>query len=148
MMAVSIQAGTPLAEQLSNIVQPKLVDVGWSSGGLDDSALAEYIILMLVNGKTQEQIASELSNDLLNLGPDDSNATEFARWLFEQVDILTNQQSGSSMQSSSFTNEPQTQAIPSFTTESGASSGTSSHQLASQDTDMEDALSGVQDPNM
>jgi hypothetical protein len=27
-------------------------------GGADDSALPEYIILMLVNGKTQDQIAS------------------------------------------------------------------------------------------
>ena len=80
-MAVSLQANTPLAEQLSGIVQPKLVDIGWSSAG-DDSALAEYIILMLVNGKTQDQIASELSTDLLNLGPEDSGAYALAKWLF------------------------------------------------------------------
>ncbi|KAF2083664.1 hypothetical protein K490DRAFT_60282 [Saccharata proteae CBS 121410] len=84
-MAVELAVGTPLAEALHNVVQPKLTEVGWSMG--DDSALTEYIILMLVNGKTQEQIASELSNDLLGLGPDDPNALEFSRWLFEQVDI-------------------------------------------------------------
>lgn len=87
-MAVEVTLNSPLAEALSNVVQPKLSEVGWSTGGLDDSALTEYIILMLVNGKTQEQIAAELSNDLLNLDPDDSGAIEFARWLFSQVEEL------------------------------------------------------------
>lgn len=95
-MTVEVSLNTPLAEALSNVVQPKLTEVGWSTGGLDDSALTEYIILMLVNGKTQEQIAAELSNDLLNLDPDDSGATEFANWLFRQVDVLQNQISGNS----------------------------------------------------
>lgn len=85
---------TPLAEALSNVVQPKLTEVGWSTGGLDDSALTEYIILMLVNGKTQEQIAAELSNDLLSLDPEDSGASEFATWLFHQVETLQNQLKG------------------------------------------------------
>ena len=93
-MAVEVSLNTPLAEALSNVVQPKLTEVGWSTGGLDDSALTEYIILMLVNGKTQEQIAAELSNDLLNLDPEDSGATEFAGWLFQQVEILQNQLNG------------------------------------------------------
>ena len=57
-MAVEVALNTPLAEALGNVVQPKLTEVGWSTGGLDDSALTEYIILMLVNGKTQEQIAA------------------------------------------------------------------------------------------
>ncbi|KAG7006337.1 hypothetical protein G7Y79_00015g039270 [Physcia stellaris] len=87
-MAVEVTLNSPLAEALSNVVQPKLSEVGWSTGGLDDSALTEYIILMLVNGKTQEQIAAELSNDLLNLEPDDSGAIEFAAWLFNQVEEL------------------------------------------------------------
>ncbi len=93
-MPVEVTLNTPLAEALSNVVQPKLSEVGWSTGGLDDSALGEYIILMLVNGKTQEQIAAELSNDLLNLGPDDSGATDFSIWLFEQVELLNSQLSG------------------------------------------------------
>lgn len=95
-MSISVTLNTPLADALGNVVQPKLVEVGWSTGGLDDSALAEYIILMLVNGKTQEQIAAELSNDLLNLGPDDSGAVDFSRWLFEQVDVLNKQLNESS----------------------------------------------------
>lgn len=126
-MAVAIQTGTPLAEQLSSLVQPKLVDIGWSSEGLDDSALAEYIILMLVNGKTQDQIASELSNDLLSLPPEDTGAHDFARWLFEQVNILTG--NGPAPQEN-------IQAIPSFTTSDGDSRG---GNLGDQDAEMGDA---------
>ncbi|KAI9824855.1 MAG: hypothetical protein M1832_001460 [Thelocarpon impressellum] len=91
---VEVTLGTPLAEALSSVIQPKLVEVGWSTGGVDDSALSEYIILMLVNGKTQEQIAAELSGDLLQLGPDDPGAVEFSRWLFDQVEVLHRQSDG------------------------------------------------------
>ncbi|KAI5281544.1 hypothetical protein KEM52_003890 [Ascosphaera acerosa] len=87
-MSAPVQPDTPLAQALTEAVQPKLVEVGWSTGGGDEAALAEYVVLMLVNGKTQEQIAAELANDLLGLGPDDTEAVEFARWLFEQVDVL------------------------------------------------------------
>ncbi|KAI9841156.1 MAG: hypothetical protein M1838_003687 [Thelocarpon superellum] len=93
-MAVEVALDTPLAEALNAAIQPKLVEVGWSTGGADDSALSEYIILMLVNGKTQGQIAAELSGDLLQLGPDDPGAIEFSRWLFEQVGLLHTQISG------------------------------------------------------
>ncbi len=85
---------SPLALALNNAIQPKLIEVGWSTGAGDESALSEYIILMLVNGKTQDQIATELSGDLLNLGPDDPGARDFSKWLFEQVDILNSQLGG------------------------------------------------------
>jgi nuclear polyadenylated RNA-binding protein NAB2 len=88
-MSVEVSLETPLAEALNAAIQPKLVEVGWSTGGVDDSALAEYIILMLVNGKTQDQIAAELSGDLLNLGPDDPGARDFSQWLFQQVEYLS-----------------------------------------------------------
>ena len=129
---------TPLAEALSNVVQPKLAEVGWSTGH-DDSALGEYIILMLVNGKTQEQIAAELSNDLLNLPPEDTGATDFAKWLFEQVDILNSQLNG--------VPQPQTQqnqAIPSYQDESRTSRG----QLNDGDAEMEEATDGAQNGAM
>ena len=93
-MAVEVALNTPLADALNSAIQPKLVEVGWASPGADDGALAEYIILMLVNGKSQDQIASELSGDLLSLGPDDPGAQEFARWLFEQINILSGQLNG------------------------------------------------------
>ncbi|KAK7565517.1 hypothetical protein IWX92DRAFT_126718 [Phyllosticta citricarpa] len=95
-MSVELQVGTPLANALQSVVQPKLAEVGWSSGASDDTALSEYIILMLVNGKTQEQIASELANDLLSLGPDDPDAVNFSRWLFEQLHTLNSQLNGGS----------------------------------------------------
>ena len=87
-MAVEVALGTPLSKALGDAVQTKLMDTGWASGGLDDSALGEYIILMLVNGKTQDQIASELATDLLSLPPEDTGAADFSMWLFQQVDAL------------------------------------------------------------
>lgn len=93
-MSTAVALGTPLAEALSNVMQPKLVEMGWSSDTGEDSALIEYVILMLVNGKTQEQIADELSNDLLGLGEGDTQALEFSRWLFEQVEVLNNNING------------------------------------------------------
>lgn len=93
-MATAVAVGTPLAEALGNAIQPKLVEMGWSSDGGDDSALTEYVILMLVNGKTQEQIAGELSNDLLGLGEGDTQALDFSRWLFEQVEVLNQHLNG------------------------------------------------------
>jgi len=86
-MAAEIAVGTPLAEELQKIVLPKLVEVGWSTG-LQDDTLSEYIILMLANGKSQEQIAAELSNDLLDLGPENPEAISFSKWLFEQLHNL------------------------------------------------------------
>lgn len=90
-MSVEVSLNTPLADALNAAIQPKLVEVGWGSGGADDSALAEYIVLMLVNGKTQDQIAAELSGELLNLGPDDPGARDFSKWLFDQIDALNAQ---------------------------------------------------------
>jgi hypothetical protein len=95
-MSVEVSLSSPLAEALNSVIEPKLIEIGWASDGLDQSALSEYIVLMLVNGKTQEQIAAELSGDLLNLGPNDPVAAEFSRWLFEQVEVISRQLSGTS----------------------------------------------------
>ena len=143
-MAVEVTLNTPLAEALSNVVQPKLSEVGWSTGGLDDSALGEYIILMLVNGKTQEQIAAELSNDLLNLGPDDTGATDFAKWLFEQVHILNGQLNGPLAPQTS--QEQQGQAIPSYIDEGSLARGGNRqpNDEGGTDADMGEAMDGVQ----
>ncbi|OTA86763.1 hypothetical protein M434DRAFT_399733 [Hypoxylon sp. CO27-5] len=97
-MAIEVAMNTPLADALNMAIQPKLVEVGWASGGADDSALSEYIILMLVNGKTQDQIAAELAGDLLSLGPDDPGARDFAKWLFDQIESLHSQLGGSTGQ--------------------------------------------------
>ncbi|KAI0175762.1 hypothetical protein GGR52DRAFT_570750 [Hypoxylon sp. FL1284] len=119
-MAIEVAMNTPLADALNMAIQPKLVEVGWASGGSDDQALSEYIILMLVNGKTQDQISAELAGDLLSLGPDDPGARDFAKWLFEQIEFLNAQLNGVPAQLGGATNE----AAP------------SAPQLADQDTDM------------
>lgn len=93
-MPVEVELNTPLADALNAAIQPKLVEVGWGTGGGDESALAEYIILMLVNGKTQDQIAAELSGDLLSLPPDDPGVHEFSRWLFEQIETFSQSANG------------------------------------------------------
>ncbi|KAI0898653.1 hypothetical protein F4806DRAFT_368656 [Annulohypoxylon nitens] len=100
-MAVEVVMNTPLADALNQAIQPKLVEVGWGTGGAEDSALSEYIILMLVNGKTQDQIAAELAGELLGLGPDDPSARDFAKWLFHEIESLDSQLNGGSAQSES-----------------------------------------------
>jgi hypothetical protein len=104
-----ISLDTPLAETLSHLVQNKITEIGW--GQEDDTSLAEYIVLMLANGKTQDQIASELAGDLLQ---DGEGIPEFAQWLFEQVAALRN---GGQPASGGFTQpqpESAAQSIPSF----------------------------------
>lgn len=81
----SISEESPLAEQLKNAVQAKVLEAGWTQDD-DDTSLAEYIVLMVANGKTQEQIAAELSGELLQ---DAQGTAEFAQWLTEQVSLLT-----------------------------------------------------------
>ncbi|EEP76199.1 conserved hypothetical protein [Uncinocarpus reesii 1704] len=136
-MAISVELHTPLAQALNEVIQPKLVEVGWSTGGGDDSALAEYVILMLVNGKTQEQIASELANDLLGLGPDDTEAVDFSRWLFEQVEALNKKLNGEPAEPEQ---QNPAQAIPSFT-EASKDATPSADVSANVDTEMGDSFS-------
>lgn len=147
-MPVEVSLNTPLADALSNVVQPKLTEIGWNTGGLDDSALGEYIILMLVNGKTQDQIAAELSNDLLSLGPDDTGAIDFVKWLFEQVHVLNAQINGST---GSQTQEiQQDQANRSYPDGEEQPLGEDQHlgTLGTLDADMTEAIDDVQDGSM
>jgi hypothetical protein len=89
---------TPLAEALNSRIQRKLLEIGWA-GGDDNSPLGEYICLMIVNGKGREQIASELSGDLLGLSPDDDSAVHFASWLFDTLEALRSEQNGEAQSS-------------------------------------------------
>lgn len=98
-MLPPITQDSPLAAAVANAIQPKLVEMGWSTDDGQESALIEYIVLMLVNGKTQEQLATELSNDFLGLDEGDTQALEFSRWLFAQVEILNQQINGAPSES-------------------------------------------------
>lgn len=71
---------TSQMETLSSSVHSRIVREGWSQD--DDTALAEYIVLMLANGKSQTQVAAELAGELLQ---DAQGTEEFSKWLFEQV---------------------------------------------------------------
>jgi nuclear polyadenylated RNA-binding protein NAB2 len=104
-----ISLDTPLAENLSHLVQNKITEIGW--GQEDDTSLAEYIVLMLANGKTQDQIASELAGDLLQ---DGEGIPEFAQWLFEQLAALKNGGQPTSGGFSQLQPESTAQSIPSF----------------------------------
>ncbi|KAF1836506.1 hypothetical protein BDW02DRAFT_545857 [Decorospora gaudefroyi] len=95
-MAVDFANESPFAMQLQQMVQPKLAEFGWTTGG-DDTTLFEYILLMLANDKNEAQVAAELSNDLLDLGPENTETQQFAQWLFEQIELLK-QASGQSAQ--------------------------------------------------
>lgn len=144
-MAVEVTLNTPLAEALSEVVQPKLSEIGWNTGGLDDSALGEYIILMLVNGKTQEQIAAELSNDLLNLEPENSGAIDFSSWLFEQVELLSTQLNGASVSNPTPAPEAQGLSSPLDLRVSPGRGSKQSGSGGSPDADMAEAMDGAQD---
>ena len=135
-----ISLDTPLAETLSHLVQNKITEIGW--GQEDDTSLAEYIVLMLANGKTQDQIASELAGDLLQ---DGEGIPEFAQWLFEQVATLRN---GGQPASEGFSQpQPQSesaaQSIPSFPDQESARNlagdAGSGEVPAAYDADMGDA---------
>ncbi|PHH54267.1 Nuclear polyadenylated RNA-binding protein nab2 [Ceratocystis fimbriata CBS 114723] len=85
-MPIEVQPNTPLADALNAVVQPKLEEIGWGSGDPDDTSLAEYIVLMLVNGRSQDEIAVEISQELLGQSTDDPVAREFSQWLFAEVE--------------------------------------------------------------
>jgi hypothetical protein len=75
-MAVDFSSGSPLAMQLQQVVQAKLADFGWTTGG-DDTTLFEYIMLMLANGKNETVVA-----------PENTETHQFAQWLFETIEQL------------------------------------------------------------
>lgn len=107
-MSATIELNTPLADALNSAIQPKLEEHGWASGGGDDAALTEYIILMLVNGKTQDEVAQELSADLLGLDPNDPGLRDFCNWLFTTIDQLSTQFGGLNTQTDSAAGNAQT----------------------------------------
>lgn len=72
-----IQLGTPQEKELTTLVLEKLNDFGWA----DNDVLANFIVVMVANEKSKDDIIAEL-NDILP-----GQAMEFADWLFEEIDI-------------------------------------------------------------
>lgn len=124
-----------MAQALANAIQPKLVEMGWSEG--QESPLIEYIVLMLVNGKTQQQIATELSDDFLCLDEGDNSAFGFTEWLFGQVEQLDQQINGGS------TNRSMEQPVSSSGVNGAAQHMTQSVGVDGQDAEMGEADSAM-----
>ena len=114
---MSIALDSPMAEALSTAVHNKIVEEGWTQD--DDTSLAEYIVLMLANGKTQDQIASELAGELLQ---DAKGTNEFSLWLFDQVNLLSGGSTSAPAASHSGDQPALFSAQPSDATENGTSS--------------------------
>ncbi len=126
---MSISLDTPIAEALSSAVHSKIVEEGWTQD--DDTSLAEYIVLMLANGKTQDQIASELAGELLQ---DAKGTTEFSQWLFDQVNLL----SGGSATAPAEASQPSDQSTTFGVQTSDATDNGTSSIPAAYDMDMVD----------
>lgn len=75
----------PLADELKNAVQSQALERGWTQDE-DDASLAEYIVLMVANNKSEDEIVSELSNELLQGA---SGVEDFASWLMAYIKKLT-----------------------------------------------------------
>ncbi|RMZ83306.1 hypothetical protein DV738_g1163, partial [Chaetothyriales sp. CBS 135597] len=108
----SVAVDTPLAEALSTTIHQRIVEESWTTE--DDTALAEYIVLMLANGKTQDQVAAELAGELLQ---DAHGTEEFAKWLFEQVAALSGTQASEQPTSASCAEAPEQPAEPAHDTD-------------------------------
>jgi len=141
-MSADLATGTPLANALQVVVEQKLAETTWSNSGLDDAQLAEYILLMVVNGKTQDEIAAELSTELLGLAPEDTGATDFVIWMFEQISVLSSHLEQGVDVASLVAQPAQTEA------DSGARTIAESGQEDGQDTAMDEAADIQQDDTM
>ncbi|PWN33680.1 uncharacterized protein FA14DRAFT_161412 [Meira miltonrushii] len=85
MSSLDLSIDSPEAKQLQDIVQKEIARRGWSEGE-EDAVMSEYVLVMVANKKTQQQIESELK-DLL--GEDQQNAEagveSFVSWLWQEA---------------------------------------------------------------
>lgn len=84
MASAAVDAGSDHAQQLQNAIQPKLMENGWVTDE-NDMTLAEYVTMMIVNGKDAQGVQAELGTDLLAIGDDNPEVIDFTTWLFDQV---------------------------------------------------------------
>ncbi|KAF9973942.1 hypothetical protein BGZ73_002785 [Actinomortierella ambigua] len=67
---------SPLATELNALVLEKLNEYGWT----DNEVLANFIVVMIANGKSKDEITAELAETV-----------DFATWLFDRMDAISNQ---------------------------------------------------------
>ncbi|KAK5663349.1 hypothetical protein OQA88_3777 [Cercophora sp. LCS_1] len=102
-MSAELVVGTPVADALNTAIQNKIADLGWAGGSTEGAAMSEYFVLMIANGKTADEIAGEISGELLGLGPEDQTAKDFAHWVMEEFQRLSS--SGGSASSAPATSQ-------------------------------------------
>ena len=111
-----------------------------------DEGLSEFIVLMIVNGKSQQEIANELAG-FLDLDPsNDSSPGDFARWLFEQVEILGGQPSQNEQGAS--TQQPSDEALQSAVDAGGDGDDQAMGVQPASNAQMEDTMENDQDASM
>ncbi|EEB08302.2 poly(A) binding protein Nab2 [Schizosaccharomyces japonicus yFS275] len=76
----SFLGNSEMSSKLHDAIEKKLTELNWSD---EAASLADFIIVMVTNGKNQQQIHEELV-DLVGSELDAS----FSKWLFEKIDEL------------------------------------------------------------
>ncbi|KAK5705364.1 oxygen-dependent protoporphyrinogen oxidase [Elasticomyces elasticus] len=89
----ALEAGSPLATAIQSAAQAKLIENGWAPEE-SDTTLSEYVTMMLVNGKDEQGVRSELGGELLGVGEEDEMVAAFVGWLFGEAQRLSAAASG------------------------------------------------------
>ncbi|KAK5687584.1 oxygen-dependent protoporphyrinogen oxidase [Elasticomyces elasticus] len=93
MAPFALEAGSPLATAIQSAAQAKLIENGWAPEE-SDTTLSEYVTMMLVNGKDEQGVRSELGGELLGVGEEDEMVAAFVGWLFGEARRLSAAESG------------------------------------------------------
>ncbi|KAK3643850.1 oxygen-dependent protoporphyrinogen oxidase [Elasticomyces elasticus] len=93
MAPFALEAGSPLATAIQSAAQAKLIENGWAPEE-SDTTLSEYVTMMLVNGKDEQGVRSELGGELLGVGEEDEMVAAFVGWLFGEAQRLSAAGSG------------------------------------------------------
>jgi len=85
--------GTEESSKLQSRIKVELAQRQWSEGE-DDDVMAEYILVMLANNKTSEQIANELK-ELIGEGSGENSGGEggvddFVDWIWQERSRIAN----------------------------------------------------------
>ncbi|USW56213.1 Putative nuclear polyadenylated RNA-binding protein Nab2/ZC3H14 [Septoria linicola] len=134
MASTAVDAGSDHAQQLQSAIQPKLMENGWVTDE-NDMTLAEYVTMMIVNGKDAQAVQAELGNDLLAIGDDNPEVIGFTKWLYDQVQAITQPQQQQQQE------QPQQQMDS-----NGAPSDQADSNAAAQDATMEDSAAAGDAP--
>ncbi|CEH11693.1 Nuclear polyadenylated RNA binding protein [Ceraceosorus bombacis] len=78
-MSLTIEANTPAAQALQTSIQSHLASRGWADK--DDEVMAEYVVVMLSNSKSVDQVTAEMEEIIGN----DFDPRSFGKWLEQEM---------------------------------------------------------------